>query len=82
MGKKWGAKRLKRFDSIYDPLKRRVELIDEVPMGIPRDQWVSYVYYRLKEKIMEMCKRNAESKSNKSFYTSVDPNLTLEEGLK
>ncbi|XP_019257354.1 PREDICTED: uncharacterized protein LOC109235630 isoform X2 [Nicotiana attenuata] len=34
--------------------------MDNVPSGIPRDQWTSYVAYRFNEKIMEMSKRNAE----------------------
>nr|XP_009797931.1 PREDICTED: uncharacterized protein LOC104244240 [Nicotiana sylvestris] len=60
MCKKWGARRLKLFDKVYDPLKSRAEIMDSVPLGIPPDQWISYVDYRFKEKTHEICKRNAE----------------------
>ncbi|XP_075104366.1 uncharacterized protein LOC107808133 [Nicotiana tabacum] len=50
MCKNWGAKRLKLFDKAYDPLKSRAEIMDSVPLGIPPDQWISYVDYRFKEK--------------------------------
>ncbi|XP_070020989.1 uncharacterized protein [Nicotiana sylvestris] len=50
MCKKWGAKRLKLFDKVYDPLKNRAEIMDSVPLGISPDQWISYVDYRFKEK--------------------------------
>ncbi|XP_016514807.2 uncharacterized protein LOC107831543 isoform X1 [Nicotiana tabacum] len=60
MCKKWGAKRLKLFDKVYDPLKNRAEIMDSVPLGISPDQWISYVDYRFKEKTQETCKRNAE----------------------
>ncbi|XP_019226194.1 PREDICTED: uncharacterized protein LOC109207681 isoform X3 [Nicotiana attenuata] len=60
MCKKWGAKRPKLFDKVYDPLKSRAEIMDSVPLGIPPDQWISFVDYRFKEKTQEICKRNAE----------------------
>ncbi|KAK4344893.1 hypothetical protein RND71_035069 [Anisodus tanguticus] len=48
-----GARRLKLLDRVDDPLKSsaqiRAEAIDKVPEGIQRDQWISYVDYRLKE---------------------------------
>lgn len=56
MCNKWGANRLKRFDKIYDPLKSRAELMDEVPTGISMDEWISYVDYSLKEKTMVIIK--------------------------
>ncbi|XP_018622140.1 uncharacterized protein [Nicotiana tomentosiformis] len=34
--------------------------MDNVLVGISRDQWTSYVVYRFNEKTMEMSKRNAE----------------------
>ncbi|XP_060178055.1 uncharacterized protein LOC132607988 [Lycium barbarum] len=54
MCKKWGARRLKLFNAIDDPLKSRdqirAEAINKVPDGISQDQWISYVDYFLKEK--------------------------------
>ncbi|XP_070044461.1 uncharacterized protein [Nicotiana tomentosiformis] len=60
MCKKWGAKRLKLFDKVYDPLKSRADIMDSVPLGILPDQWISYVDYHFKEKTQEIYKRNAE----------------------
>ncbi|XP_059275438.1 uncharacterized protein LOC132029998 isoform X2 [Lycium ferocissimum] len=71
MCKKWGARRLKLFNAIDDPLKSRdqirAEAINKVPDGIPRDQWISYVDYRLKEKTREMCKINAEIRKTQTI---------------
>lgn len=36
--------------------------MDNVPPGIPRDQWTSYVNYRYKKETQEVCNRNAESR--------------------
>ncbi|XP_075095263.1 uncharacterized protein LOC142173549 [Nicotiana tabacum] len=60
MCKKWGAKRLKLFDKVYDPLKSKAEIMDSVPLWISPDQWISYVDYRYKEKTHKTCKRNTE----------------------
>lgn len=37
-------------------------MMDNVPPGIPRDQWTSYVNYRYKKETQEMCNRNAENR--------------------
>ena len=52
IAKKWAAHRLKLWNEFYDPTASRNELIDNVPVGIQRDQWASYVDYRLNPKTM------------------------------
>nr|XP_009759948.1 PREDICTED: uncharacterized protein LOC104212404 isoform X2 [Nicotiana sylvestris] len=76
MCKKWGAKRLKLFDKVYDPLKSRAEIMDSVPLEIPPDQWISFVDYRFREKTQEICKRNAEIRKKQivSHIGSSKPN--------
>lgn len=49
MCKKLGTRRIKFYDKVYDPLKSRTELMDKVPVGIPRDQCISYVAYSFKD---------------------------------
>ena len=50
--------------------------MDSVPLGIPPDQWISYVDYRFKEKTQETCKRNAEIRKKQivSHIGSSKPN--------
>ncbi|XP_049393937.1 uncharacterized protein LOC125858262 isoform X1 [Solanum stenotomum] len=67
MCKKWGARRLKLYDKVYDQFKSRAEIMDKVPAEIPRDQWISYVEYRFKEKTVEMCKKNADNRKKQTI---------------
>ncbi|XP_070015431.1 uncharacterized protein [Nicotiana sylvestris] len=60
IGKKWSSGRQRLWYEFNDPLKTKAEIMDNVPSGIPRDQWTSYVAYHFNEKTMEMSKRNAE----------------------
>lgn len=52
IAKKWAANRLKLWNEFYDPTASRNEMIGNVPVGIQRDQWASYVDYRLNPKTM------------------------------
>nr|XP_009785806.1 PREDICTED: uncharacterized protein LOC104234013 [Nicotiana sylvestris] len=47
--KKWAANRLNLWSASEDPLKSRAEIIDNVPDGIPPDQWISFVDYQYKD---------------------------------
>ncbi|XP_070011936.1 uncharacterized protein [Nicotiana sylvestris] len=38
-----------------------------IPAGIPRDQWTSFVDYRFKETTLEMCRRNTEIRKKQTF---------------
>ncbi|KAK6147875.1 hypothetical protein DH2020_018787 [Rehmannia glutinosa] len=60
--KKWKDFKSKLWDEFYDPSLSRDELISNCPTGIHRDQWSSFVIYRLSEKSMEMCRKNAASR--------------------
>ncbi|XP_027774860.1 uncharacterized protein LOC114078365 [Solanum pennellii] len=62
ISKKWSANRLDIWKVFSDPLKSKTQIMDNVPPGIPRDQWTSYVNYRYKKETQEMCNRNAESR--------------------
>ncbi|XP_019252847.1 PREDICTED: uncharacterized protein LOC109231656 [Nicotiana attenuata] len=59
---KWTASRQKLWYEFKDPLKTKDEIMDNVPVGITRDQWTSFVNYRYKEETQNMCKRNAENR--------------------
>ena len=52
ISKKWAAYRLKLWNEFYDPTASRNELIENVPAGLQRDQWATYVDYRLNPKTM------------------------------
>ncbi|XP_059280414.1 uncharacterized protein LOC132034159 [Lycium ferocissimum] len=86
MCKKWGARRLKLFNAVDDPLKSRdhirAEAINKVPDGIPWDQWISYVDYCLKGKTGKCATKKRKFGRHKPFHTSVAPNPTPEEGMK
>ncbi|KAG5584778.1 hypothetical protein H5410_045212, partial [Solanum commersonii] len=49
IGKKWAANKNNLWKLVEDPLKSKVEIIDNVPDGIPRDQWISFVDYQYKD---------------------------------
>ncbi|PIN25095.1 hypothetical protein CDL12_02160 [Handroanthus impetiginosus] len=59
-GKKWVANRLTIWNEFYDPTKGRNELISNVPNGIGRDQWATYVDHRLHPETQTLCIKNAE----------------------
>ncbi|XP_059277412.1 uncharacterized protein LOC132031451 isoform X2 [Lycium ferocissimum] len=80
--KKWSANRLDIWEAFRDPLKSKAQIMDNVPPGIPRDQWTSYCYYCFKEEKQEMCKKNAENRKKQTIPLVMYPKLTLEEGLK
>ncbi|XP_019264146.1 PREDICTED: uncharacterized protein LOC109241795 isoform X2 [Nicotiana attenuata] len=66
IAKKWDASRQKMWYEFKDPLKTKDEIMDNVPVGITRDQWTSFVNYRYKEETQNMCKRNAENWKNQT----------------
>ncbi|KAH0750871.1 hypothetical protein KY290_030103 [Solanum tuberosum] len=49
IGKKWAANKNNLWKLVEDPLKSKVQIIDNVPDGIPRDQWISFVDYQYKD---------------------------------
>ncbi|KAH0757757.1 hypothetical protein KY290_021250 [Solanum tuberosum] len=52
---------LKRlWNEYFDPARSKTEIISNVPSGINKDQWASFVAYRLKPSTMELCRRNKE----------------------
>ncbi|XP_019238163.1 PREDICTED: uncharacterized protein LOC109218265 [Nicotiana attenuata] len=66
ISKKWAASRQKLWDEFKDPLKTKDEIMDNVPVGITRDQWTSFVNYHYKEETQNMCKRNAENRKKQT----------------
>ncbi|XP_033514628.1 uncharacterized protein [Nicotiana tomentosiformis] len=63
---KWAASRQKLWYEFKDPLKTKDKIMNNVPVGITRDQWTSFVNYRYKEKTHNMCKRNAENQKKQT----------------
>nr|XP_009791279.1 PREDICTED: uncharacterized protein LOC104238578 isoform X1 [Nicotiana sylvestris]XP_009791280.1 PREDICTED: uncharacterized protein LOC104238578 isoform X1 [Nicotiana sylvestris]XP_009791281.1 PREDICTED: uncharacterized protein LOC104238578 isoform X1 [Nicotiana sylvestris]XP_009791282.1 PREDICTED: uncharacterized protein LOC104238578 isoform X1 [Nicotiana sylvestris] len=65
--KKWSSGRQRLWYEFNDPLKTKAWIMDNVPSGIPRDEWTSYVSYRFNEKTMEMSKRNVEIRKKQTI---------------
>ncbi|XP_070048455.1 uncharacterized protein [Nicotiana tomentosiformis] len=60
LSKKWATHRQKLWNEYFDPAKSKNEIISNVPAGINKDQWASFVAYRQKSSTMELCRRNKE----------------------
>ncbi|KAH0636638.1 hypothetical protein KY289_036553 [Solanum tuberosum] len=59
---------LKRlWNEYFDPARSKNEIISNVPSGINKDQWASFVAYRLKPSTMELCRRNKEIQRKQKF---------------
>ncbi|XP_019176889.1 PREDICTED: uncharacterized protein LOC109172196 [Ipomoea nil] len=54
IGRKWKDFKSRLWIEFYDPSSNRDELISKCPIGIHRDQWSSFVNYRLSEKSKEI----------------------------
>nr|GMD39901.1 uncharacterized LOC107815048 [Ipomoea batatas] len=67
IGRKWKDFKSRLWIEFYDPSLNRDELISKCPIGIHRDQWSSFVNYRLSEKSKEMCRKNAESRKHQKI---------------
>ncbi|KAH0642335.1 hypothetical protein KY290_033928 [Solanum tuberosum] len=67
IGKKWAANKNNLWKLVEDPLKSKVEIIDNVPDGIPRDQWISFVDYQYKDSTKEMRRRNTENRKKQTI---------------
>nr|XP_018634440.1 uncharacterized protein LOC108949164 isoform X1 [Nicotiana tomentosiformis]XP_018634443.1 uncharacterized protein LOC108949166 [Nicotiana tomentosiformis] len=73
IAKKWVASRQKLWHEFKDPLKTKDEFMDNVPVGITRDQWTSFVNYRYKEETQEKIELAvSESTVNESEITPND----------
>nr|XP_009623677.1 uncharacterized protein LOC104114846 [Nicotiana tomentosiformis] len=64
---KWSANMLNLWRAFYDPLKSTAQIMENIPAGILRNQWTSFVDYRFKETTLEMCKRNTEIRKKQTF---------------
>ncbi|XP_070049597.1 uncharacterized protein [Nicotiana tomentosiformis] len=60
ISKKWATHRQKLWNEYFDPAKSKNEILSNVPAGINKDQWASFVAYRQKSSTMELCRRNKE----------------------
>ncbi|KAF3655710.1 hypothetical protein FXO38_14554 [Capsicum annuum] len=49
IGKKWAANKINMWNIVDDPLKRKAQIMDKVPNGIPPNQWISFIEYNFKE---------------------------------
>ncbi|KAK6151109.1 hypothetical protein DH2020_016041 [Rehmannia glutinosa] len=76
LGRKWKDFKCKLWPEFYDPAASRDELISNCPPGIHRDQWSSFVNYRLSEKSMERILREmGQSSSSQAQFVSQDDAL-------
>ncbi|XP_059294540.1 uncharacterized protein LOC132047525 [Lycium ferocissimum] len=64
--KKWAGNRQALWNEFKDPLKTKDEIKNNVPEGIARDQWASFVNYRLRDDTQKMCKTNAENRKKQT----------------
>lgn len=60
ISKKWATHRQRLWNEYFDPARSKNEIISNVPSGINKDQWASFVAYHLKPSTMELCRRNKE----------------------
>ncbi|XP_057427922.1 uncharacterized protein LOC130721189 isoform X5 [Lotus japonicus] len=67
MGRKYRNGKLKLWNSKYDPSYSRGYLIANVPDGVPKDQWSSFVDYHLKQEYQELCQRNSEARKKQTI---------------
>ncbi|RYR32655.1 hypothetical protein Ahy_A10g047189 [Arachis hypogaea] len=63
IAKKWATSRQRIWNEFYDPAQSRDEIVENVPVGIQRDQWAAFVDYRLKPSTMKLCRKNKENRS-------------------
>ncbi|KAL4349984.1 hypothetical protein AHAS_Ahas01G0157700 [Arachis hypogaea] len=55
LAKKWSQHRTKLWGEFYNPCMSRQEIIDNVSVGIDRDQWAFFVQYRFLPSTMVTC---------------------------
>ncbi|KAH0698372.1 hypothetical protein KY289_015854 [Solanum tuberosum] len=60
ISKKWATHRQRLWNEYFDPAKSKNEILSNVPSGINKDQWASFVAYSMKPSTMEICRRNKE----------------------
>ncbi|KAL4300774.1 hypothetical protein AHAS_Ahas17G0234500 [Arachis hypogaea] len=68
LAKKWSQHRIKLWNEFYDPCMSRQAIIDNVPVGIDKDQWASFIQYRFLPSTMEMCRRNKEVRKKQTIF--------------
>ncbi|RYQ84589.1 hypothetical protein Ahy_B10g104016 [Arachis hypogaea] len=68
MGKSWKERRLRLYDTFYEPTLTTEENIEQRPPGIDREHWRWFLNYRAEEETKEKCKKNAANRS-KQLYT-------------
>ncbi|KAM3200348.1 hypothetical protein P3L10_032710 [Capsicum annuum] len=62
IGKKWAANKINMWNIVDDPLKRKAQIMDKVPNGIPPNQWISFIEYNFKESTKKMRQKNCENR--------------------
>ncbi|XP_015162718.1 uncharacterized protein [Solanum tuberosum] len=71
IGKKWAANKNNLWKLVEDPLKSKVEIIDNVPDGIPRDQWISLLITNIKIQQRKCVEEILKIGKNRQFHTQV-----------
>ncbi|KAH0650421.1 hypothetical protein KY284_030333 [Solanum tuberosum] len=61
ISKGWATHRQRLCNEYFDPTKRKNDILSNVPSGISKDQWASFVAYRLKPSTMKLCRRKKET---------------------
>ncbi|KAH0633046.1 hypothetical protein KY284_035832 [Solanum tuberosum] len=61
ISKGWATHRQRLWNEYFDPAKSKYNILSNVPSGISKDQWSSFVAYRLKPSTMKLCRRKKET---------------------
>ncbi|KAH0702150.1 hypothetical protein KY285_016428 [Solanum tuberosum] len=61
ISKGWATHRQRLWNEYFDPAKSKNDILSNVPSGISKDQWASFVAYRLKPSTMKLCRRKKET---------------------
>ncbi|XP_049390695.1 uncharacterized protein LOC125855077 [Solanum stenotomum] len=69
ISKKLATHRQRLWNEYFDPARSKNEIISNVPSGIHKDQWASFVAYSQKPSTMELCRRNKEIQRKQKCHT-------------
>ncbi|KAG5632134.1 hypothetical protein H5410_003851 [Solanum commersonii] len=61
ISKGWATHRQRLWNEYFDPAKSKNDILSNDPSGISKDQWASFVSYRLKPSTMKHCRRKKET---------------------
>ncbi|GAU46156.1 hypothetical protein TSUD_301160 [Trifolium subterraneum] len=66
IGKRWRDNRKLAFDNCYDPSVSWEQSLDRRPKGINKEQWATFLTYRLKPENLEKASKNAANRAKQT----------------